>query len=212
MAKLSTKPESPLIYEPVFDETWFWNFISGHPRISVPVILALLAGTIFLVFDPVRVFFVQHNLEEHMSFSTIKGKIQKWLLGFSAISPYFTVGIKKDVEWQEVLEEKQRLTGMLKETPHTVILVAGPKGSGKSVLTSEATKNLKYKLQINLDEMADMPDLSLLSKLSEQVGFYPQLNFLVTFGALIDSITTSLSGTKSGMIVNHPIKFNIGFK
>lgn len=48
-----------LSYEQRVKPHHFWSWISGHPKIVIPIIAAVLAAFTVAVFDPIREFFVQ---------------------------------------------------------------------------------------------------------------------------------------------------------
>ena len=66
-------------------------------------------------------------------------------------------------------------------------------------MVDSSLSTIKNKLVINLDDLVTQQDAVMLSKLSKQTGFFPELNFLVQFGGIIDSIVFSLTATKSGL-------------
>ena len=76
-------------------------------------------------------------------------------------------------------------------------LIYGPRGSGKSELIEHVQSNVKYHLTINCDELINIPEHELLSRLARMVGYYPQFNFLVSASAFIDILISGTTGTKT---------------
>lgn len=101
---------------PVNKVSWIKDAIVNHQRISVPVILALLATFAVLIFDPIREFFVESKITHRYSLSTYKDTVVVRLVSW----PYYAVRnwldegydyIEKKVEQQLGLdcEDKEAL-------------------------------------------------------------------------------------------------------
>ncbi|KAI8909477.1 RNA12 protein-domain-containing protein [Powellomyces hirtus] len=181
-----------------------WNWISSHPRITVPVLLGLLAGLTYVVFDPIRVFFITNQLTDRFSLRKYTGAAEQlWSSTTSSIS--FMWGHKhRDTvvapeTWTERQQDLARLQHHLKQTPDTVVLVHGPKGSGKSQLVKKAIEHSKYKLVIRCQELAGQPTHVLLNRLAAQINFKPMFNWLVQMSAMIDTMITATTGAKAGL-------------
>jgi energy-coupling factor transporter ATP-binding protein EcfA2 len=101
--------------------------------------------------------------------------------------------------WEQRLQEEQKLVSGLQETPNTITLVYGPRGSGKSDLINKVQNQVKYHLKIDCDELINVPDHEMLSRFSKQIGFYPQLNFLVASSGVIDSVIAATTGAKANL-------------
>ncbi|KAI9342494.1 RNA12 protein-domain-containing protein [Zopfochytrium polystomum] len=192
-------------YEPALKRGSIWKYIQDHPRISIPVILAIVAFISFIVFDPLRVFFVTSQITERFSLHKYGSIVSSWL---SSVREYIMGGAviskpkKDDADGSGLLAERKeqikKLKVFLKETPDTVFLVTGPKGSGKSEVVDHASKGEPYKLVINCDDFINKPDLQMLNAFAKQVGYFPVLGWSGAVGALVDTLTASLTGTKAG--------------
>jgi hypothetical protein len=55
----------------------------------------------------------------------------------------------------------------------------------------------RYHATIDCDELINIPEHEMLSRLARQVGFYPQLNFLVSASGIIDILIAATTGTKA---------------
>lgn len=55
-----------------------------------------------------------------------------------------------------------------------------------------------YHLIIDCEELINVPEHEMLSRLATQVGFYPQLNFMVSASGIIDTLIAATTGAKSG--------------
>ncbi|KAJ3161706.1 mitochondrial escape protein 2 [Geranomyces michiganensis] len=182
-----------------------WNWFSSHPRITIPILLALGAGITYVVFDPVRVFFITNQLTGRFSLKAYTGAAEQlWSSTTSTLGSMWTGQKHREAAapaetWTERQADLARLQHHLKQTPDTIVLVAGPKGSGKSQLVQKAVENSKYKLVIRCDELAGQPPHVLLDRLATQINFKPMFNWLVQGSSMIDTMITATTGAKAGL-------------
>ncbi|KAI9105786.1 RNA12 protein-domain-containing protein [Phlyctochytrium arcticum] len=182
-----------------------WNWISSHPRISIPVLLGLLAGMTYVIFDPIRVFFITNKLTGRYSLEKYTGAAEQlWTDTTSRLGS--VLGHRgrdrapiSDVAWTERQADLERLQHHLQQTPDTVVLVSGPKGSGKSQLVRKAVENSHNKMVIHLDELAGQPPHIMLNRLATQINFKPMFNWLVQMSSMIDTMITATTGAKAGL-------------
>jgi hypothetical protein len=124
------------------------DWITSHPRITIPILVALLAGFSAAVLDPVREWFVKSHVEG--TFDADQWVIVRWLkketlgrLGLtSARASTFDKGTTTGIE-KEREEAKEQLEAWLRDVPDTFIVVTGPKGSGKTALVDEVLEDGK---------------------------------------------------------------------
>ncbi|KAJ3334144.1 mitochondrial escape protein 2 [Blyttiomyces sp. JEL0837] len=194
-------------YEPAIKQGTVFAFIRDHPRLSLPIILAILAALSFIIFDPMRIFFVTNHITDRFNVVKYGNIVSQWFLQAknyvtSMIYGEDIVRKKRDSdsveEFSERRDQEKRLLTYLKETPDTVMLVSGPKGTGKSDLVRKASATEPFKLVIDCEELISQPDHILLNRFAHQVGFFPMFSWTVSAGALIDSVITGLTGTKAG--------------
>ncbi|KND00856.1 uncharacterized protein SPPG_03960 [Spizellomyces punctatus DAOM BR117] len=186
--------------------TWesTWNWIASHPRITVPVLLGLLAGLTYVVFDPVRVFFITNQLTGRFSLEKYTGAAEQlWTTTASTLGSIWGHKQREVVPPAEAWTERQadlaRLQHHLRQTPDTVVLVTGPKGSGKSQLVRKALEHSKYKLVIHVEDLAGQPPHIMLNRLAAQINFKPMFNWLVQMSSMIDTMITATTGAKAGL-------------
>lgn len=94
------------------------DFITGHPRISIPVLFALLGTISFLVFDPIREMAVKTHVQG--TFDADKWRIISWLkretlgrLGFAQAKGTSNLsGVER-----ERAEARDTLEGWLRDSP-----------------------------------------------------------------------------------------------
>lgn len=121
--------------------------MSSHPRIVIPILAVMMGGLSYIIFDPIRAFFVKAKLEG--TFDVKKYKVMQWLsketLGRLGIG---SRGENGDGE-RTGIEKERRATEMelkawLNEKPDTFITVQGPRGSGKSNLMKQVLKDRRW--------------------------------------------------------------------
>ncbi|KAJ3059910.1 mitochondrial escape protein 2, partial [Rhizoclosmatium hyalinum] len=184
------------------------NYIRDHPRVSLPIILALLAFLSFLIFDPMRVFFVTNEITERFSLKkyssqvtesveSVKDLLMRWLFGRIPQKKTEEDGLSDALK--ERKEYESRLMTYLKETPETALLIHGPKGTKSVDLIDKCTKNEPYVLRIKLDELINQPDHIMLDRLASQIGCFPMFNWLVSSGSILDTLFTAGTGMKAGL-------------
>jgi hypothetical protein len=122
---------------------------------QIPFLLGLLAGTTYVIFDPLRVWFITNHISGTYSFVNIRQWISKKLYGYAGDGAFksllkYVVSQTEDVKWGQQFEVEGKLKSHLNEAPSnfilplispligSVMLLTGPKGSGKSELIHHA--------------------------------------------------------------------------
>lgn len=120
------------------------EWLVSHPRITVPLFAAIFAGITYIVFDPIRVFFItskvtkRFNLEEYALYRWLRSETWARLIPGGSGSH-----IEGSSIWAHDVEKTDKLKSWLAETPETFVLVTGHKGSGKSALVKSAIEDRK---------------------------------------------------------------------
>ncbi|KAJ3100473.1 mitochondrial escape protein 2 [Phlyctochytrium planicorne] len=190
-------------YEPPLIRNYVFNFVKDHPRISLPIILGILAALSIIIFDPLRIFFVTNEVTHRFSF---RDAVSEWFnKATSYVRDYVYGGkyIKEKEENAEMFSEfeahRTRLAAILRETPQSFVLITGPEGAGKSQLVKKTLESLPYKLVIDCNELATQRDHIVLSNLARQIGYFPIFTWFVSAGSFIDTIITASTGAKAGI-------------
>ncbi|KAK0559457.1 mitochondrial escape protein 2 [Tilletia horrida] len=188
-----------LTYERVFRGRMAWDWLQNHPRIVIPI-LAVLAGTLAnLFFDPIRAWFVQSkvtnlfDLEQYSVLKYIKNKTEAFF------RPDDDGSVKED-DWWERKQAAAKIAGWLKESPSTFITLTGPRGSGKHQLLARAIPPEVKHLTLDCDVIArsSKSEVSLLTAVASEVGYWPVFGWLNSLGNLVDLASVGLIGSKAG--------------
>ena len=198
------KAKLDIQYEPTLGANAVWEGITSHPRISLPILLAIATLLSYLIFDPLRIFCVSNKITQKyavkLSDNALYRRLEKLIT-----KNYFGLMRGKDKHeddeddvhvWEEREKEVAQLTNLLKEVPETFILISGPTGSGKTKLVKKALQLMPYQLIINCEELVNAPDdSSLLKKLADQVGYFPLMT-LMNSGWVEAAIGAATGGLK----------------
>lgn len=200
-----------LFYERPLKAHAIRTWISGHPRISLPIAAFLLGTLSYTFFDPIRSFFVKAHVEGYWDFEGysfvrwIRSKILPPGFSFSRQSSD-TTGADDDQggigqnAWKDRLESEKQMVNWLNEYPSTFIAVSGPPGSGKASLVGRVVGDQhKRALHIDCNKIAKArTDTALVNELASQTGYYPVFSFMNQFSGLIDLASMGLIGQKAG--------------
>ena len=190
---------------------WYkaWHWVTANIRISSFLILGGIAGISFLVFDPLRRFSITNQITGRYSLSKytnsatktinmLKETIKNLFLDSTASIPgndAHEVGH----HWTERKEQIQNLLASFKQTPESIVLVSGPKGSGKSAFINSSLGSQKFKLVIQCDDLVGKGDYQALIHLSNQVNFFPTFGFISQLSGFLDTLITATTGAKANL-------------
>lgn len=100
------------------------DWIIDHPRITIPIFAAIVAGITYAVFDPIRVFFItskitrRFNPEEYAIYRWLRRKTWAHFIPSSATSKIYYNPSGYSV-WADDAEKTDKLISYLAETPGT---------------------------------------------------------------------------------------------
>ncbi|KAI6116935.1 RNA12 protein-domain-containing protein [Pisolithus croceorrhizus] len=198
VTRLLTTYERPLQAHAIRD------WITGHPRIFLPILFFLLGTLTYTIFDPIRTLFVEGKMLNRFDFREYD--IYKWLCRQALDRLVLRQedvddgGPDQDV-WQERRAAEVALRSYLADLPGTVALVHGPQGSGKWRMVSTVIRDTGRKaLVIDYAELNKAPsDSRLVAALAQQTGYRPIFTFLNSLNNLIDIATMGVIGQKAGL-------------
>lgn len=145
-----------LQYIPIERVNYITNFIANHQRISIPVILAILAAIAVFIFEPIRLQFIQFKIQSLYSWDAHKDNllVKAFYIPYRMILSGISDGrhflddslgslmggkresatlddLEKDFLLSERSEKAKQMKLWICENANTFIIVRGPKGSGK---------------------------------------------------------------------------------
>jgi hypothetical protein len=204
-----------LTYERKIKTSWIWDWISGHTRIVVPVVAALVAGITVAIFDPwvIHIFYSKAQL--------ILGSIRTWFIKVHITRQFHITDNKfyrwfkaqatdlfrhksvdeagMDVIWNDRKPNINQIQSWLLESADTFNIVQGPRGTGKKELVDEALKHRKYKLIIDCKAIQEARgDAATISAAAAEVGYRPVFSFLNGLSGWIDLAAQGATGVKTG--------------
>ncbi|GAN06144.1 exonuclease [Mucor ambiguus] len=190
-----------ILYEKQLRTNVVKDWLVNHPRITIPVLAAIFAGITYVVFDPIRVFFITSKINQR--FNPQEYAIYRWLRNETWAR--LMSGGSRDLAsagtsvWADDTEKTEKLISWLAETPETFVLVSGHKGSGKSALVKSAIKDRKNKLFIDCEAVGSSRNQSDMTKnLAKEVGYFPVFTWVSSMSGLIDTVVAATTGQKTG--------------
>ncbi|KAH8677740.1 RNA12 protein-domain-containing protein [Xylariales sp. PMI_506] len=180
----------------------WWNWITNHPRIVIPLLVALLTGITVVVFDPIRTFFIKAHVERKFRLTNIK--FYRWLR--RQTSDIFTFARRKseqaglDALWKHRADLIEQIQKWLMETSETFIVVQGPRGSGKKELVMEqALKGRRNILVVDCKPIVEARgESATIKKLAAAVGYRPIFSWANSVSSMVDLAVQSTTGVKAG--------------
>ncbi|KAH8712185.1 RNA12 protein-domain-containing protein [Phaeosphaeriaceae sp. PMI808] len=190
-----------LKYEQKIKPRYIRDFIFGHPRIIIPVIAALIAATVAIVFDPIRTFFVKAHITRNFHFED--NKWYQWIKGYATNIIH---GHKHDEDesydaiWDDRRDNINQIQNWLLETADTFIIVQGPRGTGKKELVvDQALEHRKLKLVIDCKPIQEARgDSATISAAAAAVGYTPVFSWMNSISGMIDMAAQGAAGVKTG--------------
>ncbi|KAF9166317.1 mitochondrial escape protein 2 [Actinomortierella ambigua] len=186
-------------YEKVLKGNIVWTWLSNHPRISVPLGGAMVAGLSYLIFDPIRVFSMHAKITQ--LFNVNEYSVLRWIR--KETIGRLTRTSQESLQapgWREREEEEAKLRAWLRDPPETFIIVSGPRGAGKSEMVDFVVKEKHHKVILHCEELVNSrSENELLPKLARQVGYIPLFQFMSNINNMIDMAITATTGQKAGL-------------
>ncbi|KAK0210434.1 RNA12 protein-domain-containing protein [Desarmillaria ectypa] len=196
VTRLSTKYEDPIRVHAVRD------WLSGHPKIVLPVVIFLLGTLTYTIFDPLRSFMIQGKVEDW--FDVQEFKFYQWIRKHTLDRLYSTSKVSPFTAndgWKERKEAEAAVRAYLADLPTTITFVHGPQGSGKSTMLQTVLDDTDRKtLTIDCRPLLQSSSDTLLVRgLAKQTGYWPFFSFLNSVNHLLDLASMGLIGQKAGM-------------
>lgn len=196
----------------------FRKLLTDHPRISIPVLLALLATLTVFIFEPIRAFFVKKKVCGS-NLGLERFAIYQWLIRLktdtiNSFKKYLSFSASASTTrfedlWTERQESVNTLQQWLDENVNTFILVNGPRGSGKKELVNKiALAERTNIMTIDCETLAKARnDSAFIKAASAQLGYYPVFPWMKNLSTFVDLIVQGLTGQKSGFSESNEVQF-----
>lgn len=200
-----------LFFEQLEHKNILRSWLVDHPRIVVPIVLALLAGLAVIIFDPIRVWFVKKKIEG-WSLHAYSGMMYYFRKVFQSAATflnrslgynYRSLVFNKDESsnmWEDRVKNIADIKQWVNEGAGTYIIVQGPRGSGKQDLVmSHALKDCRKILTIDCEVLVkSRTDPQFIRHASNEIGYYPVFPFMNSLATFLDLGVQGLTGQKSG--------------
>ncbi|MCJ1287528.1 mitochondrial escape protein 2 [Xylographa opegraphella] len=194
-----------LMYEQKMKGHWIRDWIVNHPRITIPLIAAVLATVTAAAFDPIRTFFIKAHVTH--SFHITDNKYYKWLMSqVTRANDLLSFKRRKaddaglSVIWDERKDDIEQIQAWLMETADTFVVIQGPRGSGKKELViDQALKHRRNTLVVDCKPIQEARgDSATIGATANQVGYKPVFSFINNISSLVDLAAQGTIGTKTG--------------
>lgn len=197
-----------LSYEPKARARFFSDWISSHPRIVLPILVALLTAVGVAIFDPIRIFSIRTHITHGLAFEGYKDSmIFKWIRR-QVMKGYDIIRMREHKPEEEslriLMEDRQhaiqQLQTWLIETADTFIVVQGPRGAGKRELVMDQTlKDRPNRLVIDCKRIQEARgDSATILAAAAEVGYRPVFSWLNSISSMVDLAAMGTIGTKTG--------------
>ena len=199
-----------LSYEKKQRAGWIKDWLMNHPRIVIPLLVALIAGISAVIFDPIRTIAIKAHITR--AFHLEDNFIFAWIIKQSEDLVQKVKSLGREggltdggmtVVWENRQSEIQQIQAWLMESSETFIVVQGPRGSGKRELVLEHA--LKHKreahrvLTIDCKPLQEARgDASTIAAAADQVGYRPVFSWINNISGLVDLAAQGMTGSKAG--------------
>lgn len=209
-----------ILYQPYDHRNIIASWIMDHPRIVIPILVALLAGLAVIIFEPIRTFFIRKKICGKAAFDDYKivrqlRKAWRESWGFLGDVTGGMVGRRygEDAEAEHLWDDRAKSAEVLKqwvnEGVNTFIVVNGPRGSGKQNLVMDhALRGRANVLSIDCDQLIkSRSDSQFLSNASKVLGYFPVFPWMNSVAMFMDTIVQGLTGQKTGFAESDETQF-----
>lgn len=200
------------------------SWVMDHPRIVIPILVALLAGLAVIIFEPIRTFFIRKKICGKAAFDDYKivrqlrrawrqswgflGDVTGGMVGSSSGRRY---GQDQEAEhlWDDRAKSADTLKQWVNEGVNTFIVVNGPRGSGKQNLVMDhALPGRANVFSIDCDQLIkSRSDSQFLTNASKVLGYFPVFPWMNSVAMFMDTIAQGLTGQKTGFAESDETQF-----
>lgn len=194
-----------LSYESKVKPHHIWNWLSGHPRIVIPLVAALLAAFTVAVFDPIREFFIGAHIQGSLNITN--SRLYRWFkrqtLDFGGVfRRHNKVADEAGLQalWTQRKDIIDSVKTWLMETTGTFIVVQGPRGSGtRELIMDQALGDHANVLVLDCKPVVEARgESATIRRLAAAVGYRPVFSWANSVSSLADLAVQGTTGVKSG--------------
>lgn len=203
-------------YQRLADEHMVRDFFVNHPRIAIPLLIALLSVVAVLIFDPIREFSIRQKISHRFTFSRDNYLIKEFfkltsytVSSFRSLLGTQTVETNKKQLWEERIEKVSDLKMWLEENNNTFVIVRGPRGSGKHDLVVQHTLHDRSNvLYLDCDRLIkSRTDSKFLMTAAAEIGYFPIFPWINSLTNVVDLAVQGLTGQKTGLSESKETQF-----
>jgi hypothetical protein len=193
-------------YERIVKAHWIRDWLTSHPRVVLPILIAILATVAVAIFDPIRTFFIKAHVSR--SFHVEDNRVYKWFRSqLSRANDIFSFKGRREEDtslmaiWDDRKDDIEQIKTWLIETADTFIVIQGPRGSGKKELVvDQAIKDRSHTLVIDCKPIQEARgDSATIGAAAREVGYKPVFSWMNSFSSMIDLAAQGTIGTKTGL-------------
>ncbi|KAI9725511.1 MAG: mitochondrial escape protein 2 [Chrysothrix sp. TS-e1954] len=180
----------------------FREWLMSHPRIVLPILIALGGIITVSIFDPIRTSFIKLHITGTPNF--LDNKVYAWFASNATRLLTFTRRHSNEdamgAIWEDRKQNIEQIQKWLLESTDTFIVVQGPRGSGKrELVVDQALKHVKYKLVIDCKAVQEARgDTATIDAIAKAVGYKPVFSWVNSFSGLLDLAAQGATGMKTG--------------
>ncbi|ORY87647.1 RNA12 protein-domain-containing protein [Protomyces lactucae-debilis] len=177
------------------------DWLTSHPRFTVPAAAALIAAITVAIFDPVRTWFIEQKVGR--TFHLSDNRFIQWI----KTKTYDLVSFHKSSRpnhhsiWENRDGHVTQLHQWLAETgDQSFIVLQGPRGSGKrDLLLNRVLLNRKELLLLDCEQLTETKqDSKMIAALADQVGYFPLFGWVNSMSSMMDLAAQGLIGSSAG--------------
>ncbi|KAJ2353614.1 mitochondrial escape protein 2, partial [Coemansia sp. RSA 2618] len=176
------------------------QWIKDHSKFTIPLAAAALIAAIYAVFDPIREFCVENKITHRFDLSQVPflGNVRR--AAMRSLLRREPASQQDMSAWSGLVDQSTRLVSILDEPPESFVVVAGPRGSGKTRVVEQAMVGKKYRIVVDTRRLAaEHSELEQMTQLARQLGWWPVFNSIISITNAVDMMVKATTGSNAGI-------------
>eukprot|EP00026_Physarum_polycephalum_P003214 Phypoly_transcript_03224.p1 GENE.Phypoly_transcript_03224~~Phypoly_transcript_03224.p1 ORF type:complete len:663 (+),score=76.48 Phypoly_transcript_03224:508-2496(+) len=153
---------------------WLKEHFKTNTKFMLPLVGFLATFLGYILFDPIRTWFIKRNMERTFRGPTDLSNLQSF--GSLCKNP-----------------DEDHLKYHLLDPPNYVTVVSAPKGTGMSDLVCSILRGKKNVFMIDFGEMDSIPDADFINYIADCIGYYPTVTWMSQISGWIDVLPLGLA-------------------